>query len=311
MILEQVPSYFLSKLEALGYYPFLAYNQSEEAVKIALSEAQGILIRSNSQVDQSLLEKTPNLKFILRPGSGLENVDLTAVRERNINLINSPEGNSNAVAEHALGMLLGVLHRIPKSFQEVKRGEWLREPNRGTELSELIIGVIGYGNTGSAFIQKLQGLGCQVYVYDKYRNVSEYLPSFAKQASWPELLAKSDVISFHIPYNSETHHFFNMDLIHSLTKPVYIINTSRGKVLDTQALIKGLDEGQVKGACLDVLENEKLESYTAEEQTILNQLMEKNEVLVTPHIAGWSHRSEYAIYTLLLDKMKALMGIKA
>ncbi len=306
VILEEVPTHFLSGLERLGYNPVLAYHLDKKDLNNALSKACGILIRSNSQVDQSLLEKTPQLKFILRPGSGLDNVDLEAVNKKDINLINSPEGNSNAVAEHTLGMLIGLLHKIPKAYQEVKQGEWLRELNRGKELAELSVGVIGHGNTGSAFVQKLEGLANQLYVYDKYRNVRNVLPEQAKQVSLHTLLANSDVISFHIPYSKETHHFFNADLFHDLHHPVYVINTSRGKILDTQALIEGLNNGQIKGACLDVLENEKLETYTAEEQAGFNQLIEKDEVLITPHIAGWSQRSEQAIYDLLLDKLQAL-----
>ncbi len=304
VILEQVPEFFLSGLQDLGYETIPGYQYEEHQLNNVLEKASGIAIRSKSKVDKNFLSKTPRLKFILRPGSGLENVDLDAVKAKNIRLINSPEGNKEAVAEHCLGMLLGLLHNIPKANQAVKNGFWLREENRGTELLGLTVGIIGFGNTGSAFAKKLQSLGVRILVYDKYREIGNDAQQYVHQDALEVLQAEADVISFHVPYNRETHYYFNTAFIENLTKPVYIINTSRGKILNTADLIAGLKQRQIKGACLDVLENEEPENFTAKEKHLFNDLVQMGEVIITPHIAGWSHSSEKGIYQILLEKLK-------
>lgn len=304
VILEPVPKEFLNGLKELGYEPVLAYELDEASRQTHLAKATGLLIRSKSQVDKDLLALTPALKFILRPGSGLGNVDLSAAKEKGITIINSPEGNRNAVAEHTLGMLLGLLHKIPKAYHEIKTGHWIREANRGQEVANLTIGIIGFGHTGEAFAEKIQSLGVNTLVYDKYKGLSK--TQAHTPVSLETLQQEADIISFHVPYNAETHHYFGHHFIAQLAKPVYVINTSRGEIVDNQALLAGIEQGTVKGACLDVVENEATINSKGWGDTFLDQLTDKENVLITPHTAGWSYRSEKAIYQLLLDQLKNL-----
>jgi len=302
VLLDKVPGFFIQLLQESGYETVEATQVNEQALSEALGKATGLLVRSKSRLDRKLLDRAPAVQFILRPGSGLENIDMEAVRERGIQLLNSSEGNRNAVAEHALGMLLSLLHYIPKAYQELKSGKWLREANRGTELAGSRVGIIGYGNTGSAFANKLKSLDVEILVYDKYMP-----PENAERPIRPvtlrELTDEADIISFHVPYNAETHYMLNARFLEQLKNPAYIINTSRGKVVDTNALMAGLANGKVKGVCLDVLEHEEPENYTAQEQEQMQKLLQRDDVIVTPHIAGWSQKSEVAIYRILLEKL--------
>lgn len=262
---------------------------------------EGIIIRSRIPIDAQLLEKAKKLKFIARVGAGMENIDEEKARALGITLINSPEGNRDAVAEHCVGMLLVLMNRLFVSAQEVKNNIWLREENRGEEIKGKTFGLIGYGNMGRALAQRLSGFGCQVIFYDVKPNLSD---SFATQVSLEELQERADVLSLHIPLTPETHYIIDENFISKMKKNFYFINTSRGKNLKTSALVEALKQGKVKGACLDVLEYEKSSFENLETNNEdLKYLLSSEKVIITPHIAGWTHESKIKLAQVIVDKI--------
>ena len=269
-----------------------------------LSDAHGIVIRSRFTLNEDLLSHCHALKFIARSGAGMENIDVDACKQRGITLYNAPEGNRNAVGEHALGMLLSLFNKIPLADAEVRKGKWDREGNRGVELDGKTVGLIGYGNNGQAFAKKLRGFDVQVLAYDKYK--SGFSDSTAKESSLEEVYQQADVVSFHIPQNEETIYFANEDFFNSFKKKIYLVNLSRGKIVDTAALVQEIKSGKVLGACLDVLEYEKTSFESFFEQklsTDLNYLLESKEVLLSPHVGGWTHESYFKLSAVLADKI--------
>ena len=276
---------------------------SYEQVLEKIDKYEGVIIRSRIPLDERLLEKGKNLKFIARVGAGMENIDVLKAQELGIKLINSPEGNRDAVAEHCLGMLLVLMNRLFISANEVKNNIWLREENRGEEIKGKTFGLIGYGNMGKALAKRLSGFGCEVIFYDIKPNLSD---GFAKQVSLKELQANADILSLHIPLNDKTHYIIDEKFISEMKKSFYFINTSRGKNVKTSALIEGIKSGKVKGACLDVLEYEKSSFENLElENDDLQYLLNSEKVIVTPHIAGWTHQSKIKLAQTIVDKILA------
>ena len=276
---------------------------SYEQVLEKIDKYEGVIIRSRIPLDARLLEKGKNLKFIARVGAGMENIDVSKAQELGIKLINSPEGNRDAVAEHCLGMLLVLMNRLFISANEVKNNVWLREENRGEEIKGKIFGLVGYGNMGKALAKRLLGFGCEVIFYDIKPNLSD---GFAKQVSLEELQANADILSLHIPLNDKTHYIIDEKFISEMKKNFYFINTSRGKNVKTSALIEGIKSGKVKGACLDVLEYEKSSFENLElENDDLQYLLNSEKVIVTPHIAGWTHQSKIKLAQTIVDKILA------
>ena len=276
---------------------------SYEQVLEKIDKYEGVIIRSRIPLDERLLEKGKNLKFIARVGAGMENIDVSKAQELGIKLINSPEGNRDAVAEHCLGMLLVLMNRLFISANEVKNNIWLREENRGEEIKGKTFGLIGYGNMGKALAKRLSGFGCEVIFYDIKPNLSD---GFAKQVSLEELQANADILSLHIPLNDKTHYIIDEKFISEMKKSFYFINTSRGKNVKTSALIEGIKSGKVKGACLDVLEYEKSSFENLElENDDLQYLLNSEKVIVTPHIAGWTHQSKIKLAQTIVDKILA------
>ena len=276
---------------------------SYEQVLEKIDKYEGVIIRSRIPLDARLLEKGKNLKFIARVGAGMENIDVLKAQELGIKLINSPEGNRDAVAEHCLGMLLVLMNRLFISANEVKNNVWLREENRGDEIKGKTFGLIGYGNMGKALAKRLSGFGCEVIFYDIKPNLSD---GFAKQVSLEELQADADILSLHIPLNDKTHYIIDEKFISEMKKSFYFINTSRGKNVKTSALIEGIKSGKVKGACLDVLEYEKSSFENLElENDDLQYLLNSEKVIITPHIAGWTHQSKIKLAQTIVDKILA------
>lgn len=276
---------------------------SYEQVLEKIDKYEGVIIRSRIPLDARLLEKGKNLKFIARVGAGMENIDVLKAQELGIKLINSPEGNRDAVAEHCLGILLVLMNRLFISANEVKNNVWLREENRGEEIKGKIFGLVGYGNMGKALAERLSGFGCEVIFYDIKPNLSD---GFAKQVSLKELQANADILSLHIPLNDKTHYIIDEKFISEMKKSFYFINTSRGKNVKTSALIEGIKSGKVKGACLDVLEYEKSSFENLElENDDLQYLLNSEKVIVTPHIAGWTHQSKIKLAQTIVDKILA------
>jgi D-3-phosphoglycerate dehydrogenase len=273
------------------------------SLKVKLENADGIVIRSRFPMNELLLQFAPRLKFIARSGAGMENIDVPYCEKRNITLFNAPEGNRNAVAEHALGMLLSLMNKFQKGDKEVRQGMWDREGNRGEELDGKTIGIIGYGNNGRAFAKKLRGFDTEVLVYDKYlTNIDD---NYVKQVNLETLYQKSDVISFHIPQNEETLFWVDDLFFEKISKPFYLLNLSRGKIVSIKALLNAIEVGKVKGAGLDVLEFEKasFESFDQEKAEDFKALVSNQKVLLTPHVGGWTKESYLKLSTVLGEKI--------
>lgn len=263
---------------------------------------EGLIVNSKIYAGKELITKGVKLKFIGRLGSGLEVIDVPFATERGIYAFNSPEGNRNAVAEHALGMLLNLMNNISRANAEVKHGQWNREPNRGTELSGKTVGLIAYGNTGEAFAKLLRAFDVTILAYDKYRK--GFGDHVVKESNMEEIAEKADILSLHLPLTEETRYMVDYNYLSSFRKPFWLINTSRGKVLRTVDVLRALQGGKVLGAALDVLENEQINKLSAEEQEWFNSLIADKRVLLTPHIAGWTHESLRKIAETVLMRIR-------
>ncbi len=284
----------------VDYKPGISVAEATTLIK----SYQGLIVGGASfKVDEHFLDHATSLEFIGRPGSGLDTIDLKACEKRSIKVINSPEGNRNAVAEHALAMLLGLLNKLRWADEEVRNKIWERERNRGFELSGKTVGIIGFGNTGAQFAKKLSGLDVQILAYDKYKNSFTEEMAFVKESSLQDIWLEADIISFHVQYNAETHYYLDTDFIKQCKKKIIVINTSRGPIVDTKALLLGLESGQVSGACLDVLENENPKTFTLEELEIHDKLFNLKQTIYSPHVAGWSDKSKVGMSMVLFDKI--------
>lgn len=269
----------------------------------------GIILRSRIPIDANFLENAKHLKFIARVGAGMENIDVKRAKELGISLINSPEGNRDAVAEQVVGMLLSLTNRLFIASQEVKAGIWKREENRGDELFGKTFGIIGYGNMGKATAKRLVGFGMKVIFYDILPNLSE---EYATQVSLETLKEQADIISLHIPLTEDTHYFVNQQFISEVKKPFYLINTARGKNLETKSVVEALKSGKIKGAALDVLEYEKSSFENLDENNSdLQFLLNSEKVIITPHIAGWTHQSKEKLAQIIVDKIVKEFPIKS
>ena len=287
----------INDLNYKGFICDQAYEKSRSEILKVIMNYDGIVIRSRFKIDKNFINAAKKLKFIARAGSGTENIDLHYANKKNIKCFNAAEGNRQAVAEHALAMILNLLNNIRFSDQEIRRGIWNREKNRGIELSGKTIGIIGFGNTGSSFAKILENFNVKILAYDKYKEKYKF------QSNLDEILEFSDIISLHIPLTEETKYLVNKNFIDKAKKPFYIINTSRGKCIETKALIKGLKDQKILGACLDVFEQEKNSFEKIGENADLKYLIESNKTILTPHIAGWTFESNYKIAETLSKKI--------
>jgi D-3-phosphoglycerate dehydrogenase len=291
-------------LKDIGWEPDYQPTITREEIKARHHGHQGLIVRSKTIIDRDLLGLDPTLKFIGRAGAGLDNLDLPYLKEKGIQVIHASEGNRDAVGEHAIGLLLSLVRNIPEANQQVKKSIWAREPNRGSEIMDKTVGIIGYGNTGRAFARRLSGFGCKVLVFDKYKR--DFSDSFCKEAQMESIFEEADILSLHIPLTSETKMLVNSNYIQRFKKPIVLINTARGEIVSLTDLEKGLAEGYLRGAALDVLENEKLDKLTSSQQQAFNSLRERSNVIFTPHIAGWTFESHVKINVALVQKLSAL-----
>ncbi|QCX37693.1 hydroxyacid dehydrogenase [Aureibaculum algae] len=293
-------------LENLGYICDEDFTSSKERIENKIKEYQGLVIRSRFTIDKTFIDSTKNLKFIARVGAGLENIDVDYATSKNIQLIAAPEGNRNAVGEHALGMLLSLFNKLNKADKEVRLGKWLREDNRGLELDGKTVGIIGYGNMGKAFAKKLQGFDVEILCYDIKPNVGD---DNCKQVTLSEFQAKTDVVSLHTPQTPLTLNMVNIDFINAFQKPIWFINTARGKSAVTKDLVDALKSGKILGAGLDVLEYEKSSFenlFTNKNMPEAFQYLIKAEnVILSPHVAGWTIESNEKLAQTIVDKVEA------
>ncbi len=304
IIIDDFHPYFTENLEASGiechYHPDVPANEVADLIY----PFEIVAVRSKVNFDKTILDRLPNLKCIARGGAGMDNIDETYAQSKSIELLNAPEGNRDAVAEHTIGLLISLSKNIVKSHNEVAKGVWNREANRGWEIGGKTIGLIGFGNTGSRVARKLKGFDCKVLAYDKYLTSNETSQD-AELVSLETLLKSSDVISFHVPLTSETKWMLSSNLISQMKEQVVLINTSRGGVAKMEDVLDGIKGGKIKSFACDVLEDEKIENYTEEKRVFLNTLINDYQIIVTPHVAGWSVESYFKISQVLSEKVKA------
>lgn len=295
LITDYVHPVLITGLRKQGYLVHYAPEIERAQVLEWIPLYTGLVINTKTVADAALIEAAKNLKWIARLGSGLDIIDLPTAQARNITVINTPQANANAVAEHVFGMLLCLMRNIAVADREVRVELWNREKNRGSELSGKVVGIIGFGNTGSAFASKFKGWNVGVLAFDKYK--SEYASGspFIRETTLNDLLAHSDIISIHLPLTVETSQMVNAAFLSACKPGVIIINSARGKIVDTSSLADAMDSGQVSGACLDVLENEKPDNYTSDERECYQRLFTMHNVILTPHIAGWTFESKRKI----------------
>jgi D-3-phosphoglycerate dehydrogenase / 2-oxoglutarate reductase len=305
LIAAPVHAVLTEALQAAGYKLIHALDITQTSASALLVDCVGVVTSTRLQLDEALLDAAPRLRWIGRMGSGMEVIDVPYATSKGITCISSPEGNMNAVAEHALGLLLGITKKIAHSAGEVKRGLWLREENRGVELEGKTIGIIGFGHTGRAFAKKLQGMDMQILAYDieEITDVPEYV-SVCK--SLEEIKESAKILSFHVQIDPNTHHYLDSDFVDSMKWPFILLNTSRGAVVDSEALLKGLEEGKVIGAGLDVWEEEPISKMSARSRGMLEKILGYPTVIVTPHIAGYSEEALFKMSEVLRIKILAL-----
>ncbi len=301
LIVDEIHHDFHEIMKANGHELFEVFDWTKAALKEKLMSYDAMVVRSKYFIDKELIDVMPKGFIIARAGAGMDNIDEEYAETKGIVLINAPEGNRDAVAEHAIGLLLAFARNINKSDKEIREGIWLREENRGFELIGKTIGIIGYGNTGRALAKKLSGFEVEVIAYDKY--LSNFSDEYARQVTLNELKLTADIISIHIPLTSETSHLINRHFFDTLAKKAFLINTSRGKVIKTSDLLEAIKTGKIIGAALDVLENEQFNTLQSDDLEWHNELLKSGRVILTSHIAGWTNESYVKISRVMAEKM--------
>ncbi|MDD3132387.1 MAG: hydroxyacid dehydrogenase [Bacteroidales bacterium] len=300
------------ELTRMGYQCDYFENYSRNDYLRIIGQYFGIIIRGKIKLDAEMLTAARQLKFIGRVGAGMENIDVAYAESMDIACLNAPEGNRDAVGEHAVGMLLMLMNRLRIADREVRQGVWLREENRGTEIKGKTVAIIGYGNMGGAFARVLKGFGANVIAYDKYK--SNYSDDFVSESDMQTIFDEADIVSLHLPLTPETLFLVDANYLKKFRKNIYLINTARGRNVKTADLVKQMKAGKVLGAALDVLEYEKLSFEALDQQSLpedFTWLIRSDQVVLSPHIAGWTHESNYKLAKTIVDKVRQLFGEKA
>ena len=309
LFIDTAHPFLIESLRKDGHECIEGYDLNYEKITNLITDVHGIVIRSRIQLDEKILDKAKALKFIARAGAGMESIDVDFARSKNIICLNSPEGNRDAVGEHAVGMLLSLMNNLNRADSQVRKGEWIREGNRGYELNGKTVGIIGYGNMGSAFAEKLRGFGCKIIAYDKYRK--GFQSESVLEVKQEVIFETADILSIHVPLTNKTKFFIDDAFINSFKKEFYFINTSRGKCVRTDDLVKNIKSAKIIGACLDVIEYEdlsfeKVSMKNFSESPSWQYLINSDKVILSPHIAGWTVESLEKIAITLYRKINEL-----
>lgn len=304
LLIDKVHEIIPNRLKDYGFNVISGENLSKTEIINIIQDFTGIIIRSRIKIDKELIDAAKNLKFVARVGAGMESIDVDYCKTKAIHCLNSPEGNRDAVGEHAIGMLLSVFNKLNQADKEVKSGVWNREKNRGIEVKGKTIGIIGHGNTGAAFAKKLSGFEAKVISYDKYK--TDYSDQYTQEVNLKDIFEQSDILSLHVPLTVETKYMFNAEFISNFAQPFFLINTARGSVVETKALVEALKNEKILGAALDVIEYE--ESSFEKTKKMQNEddfkfLSNSDNVIMTPHIAGWTAESKIKLAEVLADKI--------
>jgi D-3-phosphoglycerate dehydrogenase / 2-oxoglutarate reductase len=304
LIIDSMHPSLFSMLEEIGWEPHYYPEISFEEIQRIHASYDGLIVRSKTTINRELLGHTPTLRFVGRAGAGVDNLDIEYLEEKNIQILHAAEGNRDAVGEFTVGILLSLMRNIPRADKQVREYVWEREANRGEELSGKTIGVIGYGNMGQAFVKRLSGFGCKVLAYDKYK--TGFGSPGCTEVTLDTIYRETDILSLHIPLTQETKGMVNLEYLNRFEKNIIVVNTARGEIIYLNELNKALESGKVRGAALDVLENEKLNRLSPEQKQAVESLKGKSNVIFTPHIAGWTYESHVKINVALVEKIRML-----
>ncbi|WP_339865695.1 2-hydroxyacid dehydrogenase [uncultured Algoriphagus sp.] len=302
LIIDEMHESIMPLLQKEGHEVVYAPEITREEIVATVAEYDGLIIRSKTPMDRELLERATRLKFIARAGAGLDKIDLDYMAEKDIKLFHAAKGNRDAVAEHAVGMLLALFNNLENADQQVRKGIWDREGNRGHELMGKTVGIMGFGNMGKSFAHRLRGFKVDILAYDKYK--LDFADDFVQEVMWEKLKAEADILSIHVPLTPETKDFFTLKELKSFAKPFWLINTARGEVVSFKTLNEALDLGILRGALLDVLENEKFQKFSPDQKAEFEKLAARDNVLFSPHVAGWTFESYEKINKVLAKRIK-------
>ncbi|MBA3899233.1 MAG: hydroxyacid dehydrogenase [Bacteroidetes bacterium] len=311
LFLDSLHPYLQEELEKKGFACIFDFESSIETIAATIGQYDGIIIRSRFKLQKEILDKATNLKFIARGGAGLENIDVAYAEGKGIKCLHAPEGNRDAVGEHAVGMILSLFNNLIRADRQVREGTWIREGNRGLELMGKTIGIIGYGNMGGAFAKRLKGFDVKVLAFDKYK--IDYSDEFATEASYKQIFEEADILSLHLPLTEETKYLVNDEYLNNFRKSIWLINTARGPIVKTDDLVKNLKSGKVAGACLDVLEYEAVSFENLDKNQLpeaFQYLTQSNKVQLSPHIGGWTQESNYKIARTIFVKICQLYNLE-
>ncbi len=304
LVVDKMHDSIIPMLNSIGWEADYHPNFQRTEILERIGSYQGLIIRSKTKIDEEFVRNTSSLKFVARAGAGIDNLDTDLLKAHKIQVVNAAEGNRDALGEHCIGMILSVLHRIHVSNREVRGDIWRREENRGHELGNKTVGILGFGHMGSALAERLISFGCKVVAYDKYK--TNYAPANVEELDLETFKNETEILSLHVPLTEETKAFIDYDFLTSFPRLFILVNTARGEILKTNDLLKLFEEGKLYGAAFDVLENEKLASLNPEEKEVFNQLKSKENIVFSPHVAGWTFESYRKINEVLVEKISKL-----